>query len=49
MDNVVIISPTTEWRRVEKKNTYIFLVDAVKCFEKLWLQDCIIELAKIRI
>ena len=25
----------------------MFFADAVKCFDKLWLQDCIIELAKL--
>ena len=48
MDNIVIISAIIEQRRIEKSNTYIFFEDAVKCFDKLWLQDCIIELAKLR-
>ena len=48
MDNIVIVSAIIEQRRIEKSNTYIFFEDAVKCFDKLWLQDCIIELAKLR-
>ena len=47
MDNIVIVSAIIEQRRIEKSNTYIFFADAVKCFDKLWLQDCIIELAKL--
>ena len=47
MDNIVIVSAIIEQRRIEKNNTYIFFADVVKCFHKLWLQDCIIELAKL--
>ena len=47
MDNIVIVSAIIEQRRIEKSSTYIFFADAVKCFDKLWLQDCIIELAKL--
>ena len=47
MDNIVIVSAIIEQRRIEKSSTYIFFEDAVKCFDKLWLQDCIIELAKL--
>ena len=47
MDNIVIVSAIIEQRRIEKSNTYMFFADAVKCFDKLWLQDCIIELAKL--
>ena len=31
-------------RRTERFNTYLFFADAVKCFDKLWLKDCLIEL-----
>ena len=47
MDNIVIASAIIEQRRIEKRNTHIFFADAVTCFDKLWLQDCIIELAKL--
>ena len=47
MDNIVIVSAIIEQRRIEKRNTYVFFVDAITCFDKLWLQDCIIELAKL--
>ena len=35
MDNIVVVSAITEQRRIETSNTYIFFVDAVKCFDKL--------------
>ena len=47
MDSIVIVSGINEQRRMEKINTYIFFADVVKCFDKIWLQDCIIELAKL--
>ena len=47
MNNIVIVSTIIEQRRIEERNTYVFFADAVKCFDKLWLQDCIIELAKL--
>ena len=47
IENTVIAGAITEQRRIEKRNTYVFFADPVKCFDKLWLQDCIIELAKL--
>ena len=44
MYNIVIVSAIIEQRRIEKRNTYIFFGDAIKCLDKLWLQDCITEL-----
>ena len=35
MDNIVIVSAIIEQRRIEKRNTYVFFGDAVKCFDKL--------------
>ena len=34
-------------REEQRKETHIFFADAVICFEKLWLQYCIIELEKL--
>ena len=47
MDNIVIlvVSAIIEQRRIEKRKT--FFADAVKCSDKLWLQECIIVLAKL--
>ena len=47
MDTIVIVCVITEQRRTEKRNTYICFANALKCFDKLWLQDCIIELTKL--
>ena len=47
MVNIVMVSIIIEQRRIEKKKTYIFFADAVKCFDKLWLQDCRTELVKL--
>ena len=46
-DNIVIVNAIIEKRTIEKRNTYVFFADAVQCFNKLWLQDCIPELAKL--
>ena len=35
MDNTVIVSAIIEQRRIEKRNTYVFFADAIKCFDKL--------------
>ena len=47
MDNIVIVSAIIEERRIEKKNTHTLFADSVKCLDRLWLQDCITELANI--
>lgn len=36
-----------EQRRMEKRNKDVFFADAVTFFDKLWLQGCIKELAKL--
>ena len=33
-----------ENQRAQKLNTYMFFADAVKCFDKLWLKDCLLEM-----
>ena len=43
MDNI-IMSAIVEKRRTERLNTDLFFADMVKCFDKLWLKDCLIEL-----
>ena len=44
MDNIIIMSAITKKRRTERLNTYLFFADAVKCFDKLRLKDCLLEL-----
>ena len=33
-----------ENQRAQKLNTYMFFADAVKCFDKPWLKDCLLEM-----
>ena len=44
MDNIIIMSAIIEKRRTGRLNIYLFFTDAVKCFDKLRLKDCLIEL-----
>ena len=44
MDNLIIMNTIIENQRAQKLNTYIFFADAVKCFDKLWLKDCLLEM-----
>ena len=45
-DNLLIVNSTIEEYRAENKNLYILFADLEKCFDKLWLKDCIKELAE---
>ena len=44
VDNLIILNSITENQRQYKKKTYIFFADPKKCFDKLWLKDCLIEM-----
>ena len=44
MDNLIIMNTMIEHQRAQKLNTYIFFADAVKCFDKLWFKDCLLEM-----
>ena len=44
MDNIIIMSAIIKKRRTERLSTYLFFADAVKCFDKLKLKDCLLEL-----
>ena len=47
MNNVTIINAIIEKQRQNHKNTYLFFADAEKCFYKLWLKDCLVEMEEI--
>ena len=47
MDRIIIINAIIEKQRESHKNTYLFFADAKKCFDKLWLKDCLIEMEEI--
>ena len=44
MDNLIIMNTIIKNQRAQKLNTYILSADAVKCFDKLWLKDCLLEM-----
>ena len=44
MDNLIIMNTIIENQRAQKLNTYMFFADDVKCFDKLWLKDCLLEM-----
>lgn len=43
-DNWIAIMAAMEGNKERKKDTYILFADAEKCFDKLWLQDCLVDL-----
>ena len=43
-DNIMAISAIIERNKILQRNTYLFFADAVKCFDRLWLQDCLVQL-----
>ena len=47
MDNIVIVSSIIAENKANNKPTYLFFGDAEKCFDKLWLKDCLIEIVKL--
>ena len=46
VDNHIILSEIIRKNRKLGKKTYIVYGDAVKCFDKLWLKDALVELYK---
>ena len=44
MDNLIIMNNIMENQRAQKQNTCKSFADAVKCFDKLWLKDCLLEM-----
>ena len=47
IDNIIITNAIIEKQRQSHKNTYLFFADAEKCFDKLWLKDCLIDMEEI--
>ena len=44
VDNLIILNSIIENQRKYKNKTYLFFADARKCFDKLRLKDCLIEM-----
>ena len=47
LDHIITLNVIIEKQRSEKKPTYILFADAEKCFDKLWLEDGLLELHKL--
>ena len=45
VDNIIVACSIMERNRTQNKLTYMF-ADAVKCFDKLWLKDGMLELER---
>ena len=46
---IILLADPIRRNRMIGKKTYLVFGDAVKCFDKLWLKDCIVELYKMGI
>ena len=44
VDNLIILNSIIENHRQYKNKPYLFFADDKKCFDKLWLKDCLIEM-----
>ena len=44
VDNLIIVNSIIENQRQNNNKTYLFFADAKKCFDKLWLKDCLVEM-----
>ena len=40
----MVLSALVERNRYMGQNTYLFFADAVKCFGKLWLENCLLNM-----
>ena len=46
VDNHIIVNSAIEEARERNENIYILFADLQKCFDKLWLKDCIKDIAE---
>ena len=46
-DNLFTLQAIIDDNKNNKKDTYVLLADAKKCFDRLWLNDACNELSKI--
>ena len=44
IDNTLILSEIIRKNRYLGRKTYLVFGDAIKCFDKLWLKDCLVEM-----
>lgn len=45
-DNQIMMNAVIDNNRRLRRKTYVYYADAYKCFDKLWLKDCLVELWK---
>ena len=45
-DNLFVVNYIIHKYKKERKNLYLLFADIEKCFDNLWLRDCILELAR---
>ena len=43
-DNWIALMAVIDMNRHLKRNTYILFADAEKCFDKLWMEDCVSDI-----
>ena len=46
VDNWMILMAVRDHNRNVNQNTYIYFADLMKCFDRLWLKDCVVDLWK---
>ena len=46
-EHIVMLNAIIENQRCRGDRTYVVFGDAKKCFDKLWLEDSLIELPKL--
>ena len=44
IDNIIMMRAVIDNNRRLNRKTYCYFADAYKCFDKLWLKDCLVEL-----
>ena len=47
IDNIIILNEVIAYNKYLNKETYVLFADAYKCFDKLNLENCIIDLYEI--
>ena len=47
VDNIIIVDSIIQSRKEKNQMTYLLFADAIKCFDKLWLKDCILEMIEL--
>ena len=46
MDHIFTAKAIIDYQKYKGVNTYLLFLDAEKCFDKLWLKDCIVDICE---